>query len=551
MAKSFNISYKFQAIDQFSAVGEKISQSVQDVQSSIAGVNKTTAETGTSFAQLAERAGEFGEKLKSVGKRISTHISAPLAVLGGNMMRLANTQAQAEAKLILGLKNYQGQAKFTFEELSTMASELQRKSLFGDEEIIGEVQVPLLRFKNFEREEFVKTQQVILDIAASTGRGLRRIAIQVARALNEPARALVSLEMAGIDLKMDNLQETLAELEKRGEHSTAQMIILDLIMKQVGGSAEALARIGTGPLKQFWMSLGDINEKIGDEILVILTPIIDKMREIAFAFDAASPPIRKFIAWAILIGAVLGPTLIGLGFLLIGIKAIGVAGLAFSVTILAVGAALAIGIYAGIKFRQLLNEKLTPALEKISTWGEWVAKNFLALGDGMKNIIDVLGIVTAGIFAVSVAMIALTGVSLPIIITVLAIAAAFYVGYRASKMVANFFDGALSGALERLSGWAASLKDKILELKDALVGFLDLSARWDAVKSFFGFGDTTPPADIGIGTPSALGVGAGVPSRDSADITITLKSPQDVVDEFYTKSTGNLQPKLGWQMSGG
>lgn len=491
MAKSFDVSYRFLAIDAFTAVGDKVNASVDKIKTSIQDVQKATNSSGKSFARMADSIGQFGTKLKSFGSTVSTHVSLPIAAMGVAMIRLADIQAQAEAKLITGLDNYLGAAKFTFDSLLKMAGDLQNKSLFGDEEIIAKVTVPLLRFQEIGEDQFVRAQQAIIDIAAGTGRGLQAIGIQVARALNEPLRALTTLERLGIDFNIANLKETLEKLTESGRHLDAQTVVLDVIQKQFKGSAEALTKIGSGPLKQLWMRLGDISEKIGDEILEILGPFIEKLKELATKFESLTKGQRKFIALVIVVGAVLGPVLVALGTLAIVIK---VAALSFAV----------------------LNVALAPVLIP-------------------------LGLIALALFA----------------------------GYKAGQFAAKFFKENFPNALATMGEKVEWLKDKLVAFKEAIIDFFSLGNIGGKfigqVTSMFGaigeFGlSKTKSFDAMFEGDKMASQAAhafetqfnfGALERDSADVNINLRAPENVVESVSAKATGRMIPKVGMQMIDG
>ena len=99
MAKSFDVSYRFLAIDAFTAVGDKVSASVDNIKRSIVDIKKATDNSSSSFRKMADSIGRFGSKIKSFGTTVSTHVSIPMLAAGLNMLRLAGIQEQAEAKL--------------------------------------------------------------------------------------------------------------------------------------------------------------------------------------------------------------------------------------------------------------------------------------------------------------------------------------------------------------------------------------------------------------------------------------------------------------------
>lgn len=86
--------------------------------------------------QVEKGLGSLEKKLTSVGKSLSLKLTAPLAALGGVSLHLADVQAKAEAKVQQALKVTNQAVGYNFRQLADYASELQGKTLFGDETIL-------------------------------------------------------------------------------------------------------------------------------------------------------------------------------------------------------------------------------------------------------------------------------------------------------------------------------------------------------------------------------------------------------------------------------
>ena len=74
------------------------------------------------------------KKLTNVGKTLSMKLTAPLMALGAVSLKNADVQQQAESRLLNALK---GRSDVQ-QRLLTQASELQSRSVLGDEVIIGQ-----------------------------------------------------------------------------------------------------------------------------------------------------------------------------------------------------------------------------------------------------------------------------------------------------------------------------------------------------------------------------------------------------------------------------
>ena len=138
------------------------------------------------------------KKLTSVGKSLSLKLTAPLAALGGVSLHLADVQAKAEAKVQQALKTTGQAVGYNFKQLSDYASELQGRTLFGDEIILDKSTARLLAFTNITGENFKRTQALALDLATALEMDLGSASLQLGKALSDPVTKLSSLSRAGI-----------------------------------------------------------------------------------------------------------------------------------------------------------------------------------------------------------------------------------------------------------------------------------------------------------------------------------------------------------------
>ena len=221
---------------------------------------KTASSSLRKFGQTAQIAakkaakaiGKVGANLKSVGQSAKAFSLVSGAAVA-NSIRLYDKQVSAIAKVESGLKSTGGTVGLTAEQLKQAATQLQQLTRFGDEEILGGATSTLLTFTKITGKEFLKTQELTVDLAAKMGTDLQSAALQVGKALNDPIANLGALSRAGI--QFDKQQQALIKgFAKSGQMQKAQAIILAELETQFGGTAEAMAKVGAGSLvtvKQF------------------------------------------------------------------------------------------------------------------------------------------------------------------------------------------------------------------------------------------------------------------------------------------------------------
>jgi len=251
-------------------------------------------------------------KFQKLGRSMSTAISLPVAAIVAKSVQAFDKQAQAIAQVEAGLKSTNGVAGHTIETLKDMASGLQEITTYGDEDILSSVTAQLLTFTNVTNEQFPRAQKAILDLSARLGTDLKSAALQVGKALNDPVLGVTALARSGIQFS-ESQKKLIKSLVETNRTAEAQSIILKELENQFGGSAEAAAKAGLGPIKQFQNSLGDMMETVGQAVLPGLTDMVKRLHNIFKRFDELDSGTKKMIIQFSLIAAATGPVIMGIG----------------------------------------------------------------------------------------------------------------------------------------------------------------------------------------------------------------------------------------------
>ena len=251
----------------------------------------------------------FGRSTKRLGKSMTMNLTAPIAALGFTAVKAFDQQQKAIAQVEAGLKSTGASVGFTSKQLQKMASDLQSKTLFGDEEILKDATAQLLTFTNITGDQFAKSQEAALNLATRLDGDLKSASIMLGKALNDPVANLSAMSRAGIQFSEDQ-KEVIKALAESGDMAQAQSIILEELEKQYGGSAEAAAKAGTGGLKQLANAFGDLQEEFGKVIMDFMPPVIDGLKNMLRAFQNLSPQAKRFMVIGSGIAAALGPLLV-------------------------------------------------------------------------------------------------------------------------------------------------------------------------------------------------------------------------------------------------
>lgn len=296
--------------------------------------------------QVEKGLGSLEKKLTAVGKSLSLKVTAPLAALGGVSLHLADVQAKAEAKVQQALKTTNQAVGYNFRQLADYASELQGKTLFGDETILDKSTARLLAFTNITGENFKRTQALALDLATALEMDLGSASLQLGKALSDPATKLSSLSRAGITFSKEQT-EVIKQLAETGNAAKAQAMILDELEKKFGGQAEAAARTGLGAVQQLKNAWGDFLEQIGATIMPFATKVAGALSTVVQMLQSMSPEMRKVIVVVAGLVAAVGPLSLGIGAV---IKVLPMLAAGFTALLSPVGLIMAAVIALGAAF---------------------------------------------------------------------------------------------------------------------------------------------------------------------------------------------------------
>ena len=257
--------------------------------------------------------------LKKIGKSMSMSLTLPLTAFAAASVKAFDTQAKAEAKLSTALKGN----KTAFKELTAQARELQKVTIFGDEETIAAQS--MLASMGLEEEAIKRLTPLIQDMATAKGMNLSASADLVAKSVGSSTNAL---SRYGIQIE--------------GEVGSTERLnsAAEALSEQFEGQAKAAAKAGAGGLKQLQNRFGDLMEQVGAMLLPVLNSLIDWVDKAITGWNNLDGGLKVAIVTFAGILAALGPivTLFGtlasvIGFIVspIGLVIAGLAALAAAV----------------------------------------------------------------------------------------------------------------------------------------------------------------------------------------------------------------------------
>lgn len=244
-------------------------------------------------AQQVERdLGSLEKRLTLLGKSLSVKLTAPLAALGAVALKNADTQQQAEQRLLTALK---GRTDIQ-QRLITQAAELQSRSVLGDEVVIG--QQAYLASLGMTEEQIGRVIEASAQLSAATGMTLDSAVKNLAKTFGGLTGELGE--------SIPKLKELTVEQLKNGE-------AVDFILENYKGFAESAAQTALGPLRQLNNAWGDFLEQIGAAMMPFATKVIRALTVVVQMLQSLSPAMKQVLVVVAGLAAAIGPLSLGIG----------------------------------------------------------------------------------------------------------------------------------------------------------------------------------------------------------------------------------------------
>lgn len=244
-------------------------------------------------AQQVERnLGSLEKRLTSLGKSLSVKLTAPLAALGAVALKNADTQQQAEQRLLTALK---GRTDIQ-QRLIAQAAELQSRSVLGDEVVIG--QQAYLASLGMTEEQIGRVIEASAQLSAATGMTLDSAVKNLAKTFGGLTGELGE--------SIPKLKELTVEQLKNGE-------AVDFILENYKGFAESAAQTALGPLRQLNNDWGDFLEQIGAAMMPFATKVTRALTVVVQMLQSLSPAMKQVLVVVAGLAAAIGPLSLGIG----------------------------------------------------------------------------------------------------------------------------------------------------------------------------------------------------------------------------------------------
>lgn len=234
---------------------------------------KTTPSLGDFVGGIKNAASGFldfaGSILRSTG--ILSGFTNPIGLLKSQISdttQVAMRHQEVMAQTAQAIKSTGGACGMSAQAISDLATSLSKTTTFSNDTIQAGQNL-LLTFTGIGKNVFPQTTQTMLDMAQAMHMGPTQAALQLGKALNDPARGLTALTREGVTFS-DKQKEMIKHMVAVGDTAGAQKIMLKELQKEFGGSAQAAGKTFAGSLQILQNNLEDAKQKIGGALLPIL-----------------------------------------------------------------------------------------------------------------------------------------------------------------------------------------------------------------------------------------------------------------------------------------
>ena len=228
---------------------------------------------GTGTKRLAKTNGLLANSFATLrSKMLLVSFGAMLvAKTFGNFLKAAEEQQKVLSQLDSILRSTGHAANITSIQLDSMAKGLAGVTRFGDE-AIHSVEKLLLTFTNIKDDVFPDALALTLDMAEAFGTDASSAAIQLGKALNDPAKGFTALRRIGVSFT-GTQEKMIKNFVKTGDVAAAQKVILEELKNEFGGIAQNAGTLATrmALLSEAW---GDFQERLGESLEPLLMPVL-------------------------------------------------------------------------------------------------------------------------------------------------------------------------------------------------------------------------------------------------------------------------------------
>lgn len=190
-----------------------------------------------------------------------------------DVLQAGMDQQKVMAQTSAVIKSTGGAAHISASQVGELSDHMAQLTGISDDQVQSMVNV-LLTFTNL-KGNIPQVTQTVLDVATAMHEDLQSAAVQVGKALNDPATGMTALQRIGVTFTQSQ-KDAAAQMEKTGNMAGAQAIVLKELTKEFGGSAKAAGETLPGQLARLNVSFDQAKEKIALAVIPTIQKLVDQ-----------------------------------------------------------------------------------------------------------------------------------------------------------------------------------------------------------------------------------------------------------------------------------
>lgn len=371
-------------VDQTSEQYMALQREIIETEDKLKSLNKEMKDFGSVGAQKVKALGEqmkkAGQKISAVGSKLTKSVTVPLVALGTASAKLASDYEENLNKIDVA---FGASAEAVKEWANNAIDEFGLSKVAATDAVsaFGALGKGIGLAEDDAAEMSITLTGLSADLASYFNTSNDDSAKALEGIFTGETEALKKFGVVMNETNLKQFAEDQGLVWQELDQTQKTMIRYQFVLSKTTDAQGDYSRTSDGTansVKTFKAALENLGTSIGENVLPVITPLINKVTEILKQFDELSPKTKKAIVTFLLVAVAVGPLLVVLGKLATGIGTILtlaplLAG-GLSPWIFVIGGAITAGILLYKNWDKIkeeaaeLAEKLSEAWESVKTW---------------------------------------------------------------------------------------------------------------------------------------------------------------------------------------
>ena len=367
-----------ETIEQQKALKREIAETEQNLKS----LKEQYREFGSVAKQqlqvIGDKTKEAGEKVANIGKELTTKVTLPLVAGFTLAADKASDYEENLNKLSVAFGDYADEVR-EFTDNAQIDYGLSKVDASANASAFGAMAKGIGLAEEQAAEMSIELTKLSADLGSYFNTDVETSATALEAIFTGNAQALKKFGVVMTDTNLKEFAKELGMTDRQFQKLSSEDKVLlryQYVLAQTSDAQGDFARTNDGTantIKSFQATVEDLTTTLGEQLLPIITPIIQKITEAIRKVSELDPDVFDLAVKIGLVLAALGPVVMIIGTLIQGIggiiSALGLLATPMGAAVLAIGGLIAAGV-ALYQNWDLVKEKATQLWEKLKEiWG--------------------------------------------------------------------------------------------------------------------------------------------------------------------------------------